>query len=114
MVARQIRRHVMEIRNLANQSLKENEKPKDWDFFVEPFMGKCRLLLQLESLCPMHKPSSSRSQRKIVAAALLIKQRSNKTAKLTSEWDKIVSTVQAAKVFRRYLSSILGLFNIFA
>ena len=101
MVARQLRRHVMEIRNLANQGLKENEKPKDWDYFVEPFLEKCRLLLQVESLCPMHKSTVSKGQRRIVAAALLIKQRSGKTPTPASEWDKIIATMQAARVYRR-------------
>ncbi len=96
-----MRRHVMEIRNLANQSLAEDEKPKDWDFFVMPFIDKCRLLLQVTSLCPTQRPASASSQRKIVAAALLVKQRSGKTEKPHSEWDNILTSVQAAKVYRR-------------
>jgi hypothetical protein len=101
MVARQMRRHVTEIRNLANQSLAENEKPKDWDFFVKPFIEKCQLLLQVASLCPAQRPASATSQRKIVAAALLVKQRSGKAEKQHSEWDKVLTSVQAAKVYRR-------------
>jgi hypothetical protein len=102
MVARQVRRHVMEIRNLANQGLAENEKPKDWDFFVKPFIDKCRLLLQVVSLCPTQRPASATSQRKIVAAALLVKQQSGKAKQQQhSEWDKVLTSVQAAKVYRR-------------
>jgi hypothetical protein len=101
MMARQVRRHVMDVRNLANQSLSEDEKPKDWDFFVKPFVDKCHLLLQVPSLCPMRKAASSNSQRRIVAAALLIKQRTSKTPKQNSEWDKILTTMHAAKVYRR-------------
>jgi hypothetical protein len=92
----------MEVRNLANQSLAEDEKPKDWDFFVKPFIDKCQLLLQVPSLCPMRKAASSNSQRRIVAAtALLIKQRTSKSPVQNSEWDKIITTMHAAKVYRR-------------
>ena len=99
MVARQIRRHVMEVRNLANQALAENEKPKDWDFFAQPFIDKCLLLLQVYPLCP--KPAPSHSQRKLLAAALLLKQRSAKSPKQPSDWDKVMTTVHASQVYKR-------------
>ena len=91
----------MEVRNLANQSLGEHDKPKDWDTFVQPLLDKCKLLLEVATLSPLRKPASSNSQKKILAAALLIKQRSSKSPKQMSEWDKVVSTMQAGKVYRR-------------
>jgi hypothetical protein len=89
----------MEVRNLANQILAEDEKPKDWDFFTKPLVDKCRLLLQVPPLCP--KPPPSQSQHKLLAAALLVKKRSSKSPKAPSSWDAVMTSVHAAKVYTR-------------
>ena len=78
LAARQIRKTVMEVRNLKNQSLGENEKPADWDAFTPPFLDRCRLLLQLPQLVRGVRPLSavkdiSDSRKRLIGAALQVK-----------------------------------------
>jgi len=44
---RQMRRHVMELRDLANHALKEGEEPRGWDVYCDPLLRRCGLLLQV-------------------------------------------------------------------
>ena len=51
MAARGVRRHVGELLDLKNMSLKEGEEPSKWDAFTEPVLRRARLLLSLPPLC---------------------------------------------------------------
>jgi hypothetical protein len=90
----------MENRTFANQSLQDGTKPKEWDVFVKPVVDKCRLLLQIPSMCPPCARSSN-PQRKLQTAAMLVKQGLAASQVQESEWDKVVTAVQAHQVFKR-------------
>lgn len=51
MAARGVRRHVGELLDISNHSLKEGEEPKPWETFTEPILARARLLLSLPPLC---------------------------------------------------------------
>ncbi len=96
----------MEVRNLANQKLKENDDPIEWSFFVQPLIEKCQLLLQVPALCPMMLPTKAMRSRSLVDAALHVKQQEVWRMKgPTSLWDSIVMSVQAFQIFQRYSDS---------
>jgi hypothetical protein len=46
-----MRRHVMELRDLANHALKEGEEPRGWDVYCDPLLRRCGLLLQVSPMC---------------------------------------------------------------
>jgi hypothetical protein len=51
MAARGVRRHVGELLDISNHSLKEGEEPKPWETFTDPILARARLLLSLPPLC---------------------------------------------------------------
>jgi hypothetical protein len=51
LAARGVRRHVMEVRDIANLSLKEGEEPHPWSTYTEPVLARCKLLLATAALC---------------------------------------------------------------
>jgi len=58
LAARTVRRHAMEMRDVANLALKDNQEPRDWSCFCEPILDRCRLLLRL---APMYSRLSDPS-----------------------------------------------------
>ncbi len=82
---------VLEVRNRAKQGVLEGEEIPDWDFYTEPYLSKCELLLQVPPLCPLPKQNQGK---RLLAAAHAIKD--------SCSWDKIVSAVRARQVFKRY------------
>ena len=86
--ARQVRRNVMEIRSRHNQTLKDDEEPRPWDWFTGPAIKRCALLLCIP---PMRTPAtatsdpSSQSLSKFrSAAARVIKSQSEGAASLSA------------------------------
>ena len=63
LAARTVRRHAMEMRDLANLALKDNQEPRDWSFFCAPILDRCCLLLRLAPVYgrSCERPSASGS-----------------------------------------------------
>jgi hypothetical protein len=60
LAARTVRRHAMEMRDVANLALKDNQEPRDWSCFCEPILDRCRLLLRLAPMYSrLSEPSSA-------------------------------------------------------
>ena len=90
---------VLEVRNLAKQGVVDGEKTPDWDFYAEPYLLKCELLLQVPPLCQSPKPNPGK---RLLAAALAVKDSAKDFSFAESNWDKIVSAVNARQVYKRY------------
>ncbi len=91
---------VLEVRNLAKQGASDGKSIPDWEFYAEPYLRKCELLLQVPPLClsPMQNPG-----KRLLAAALAIKDSAKDSSFTECNWDKIVSAVQARQVYKRYI-----------
>jgi hypothetical protein len=91
---------VLEVRNLAKQGVSDGEKMPDWEFYSEPYLLKCEMLLQVPPLCPNPKQNPGK---RLLAAALAIKDTAKcSTSFAECNWDKIVSAVHARQVYKRY------------
>jgi hypothetical protein len=51
LAARSVRRHVMELKDIATLSLKDGEDPPPWSTYTEPVLARCTLLLATAPLC---------------------------------------------------------------
>ena len=107
--ARKVRRQVMEIRSRHNQTLRDDEEPKPWDFFTMPYIQRCVLLLRLAPVClPIRSGgrSPSKALDRFRGAVAKVASARSPLAKKKSEsaWDTMLfSTLHTHRVYRYLL-----------
>jgi hypothetical protein len=59
--ARDMRRFVMDKRDLDNMSLKENEEPGEWSTYTEPLTVRCHFILRINPMCEVTEGDANES-----------------------------------------------------